>query len=440
MTTDVFKNRSVLNSRSKEQHPDSYYAATANPIPDYPVLEGEHTADVCVVGAGLTGTSCALELAKRGYRVVVLEANRVAWGASGRSGGQMIFGYSCGEDTLNALIGPADARTLWDMSLEAIDLVRERVREHAIDCDLAPGHLHAALKPRQMRTLEGWCATLEDRYGYPSLELWDRDRIRSTVASDRYIGGLYDANSGHLHPLNYTLGLVSAADRAGAVFFEGSCATGVSSGPQPVVSTGTGSVKCRYVVLGGNAYLGPLYPRLAARIMPVGTYIGASEPLGRERAQALISGNIAVADTNFVLDYFRLSSDYRMLFGGRVSYSTVVPPNLAAAMQRRMLKVFPQLDGVGMEYAWGGYVGITRNRAPDFGRINDNIFYAQGFSGHGIALTGLAGKLMAEAVAGSAERFDLFGRIPHRDFPGGTLLRTPALVLAMAWYRLRDLL
>lgn len=197
-------------------------------MPDYPVLEGEHSADVCVIGAGLTGTSCALELAQRGYKVIVLEAERAAWGASGRSGGQLIFGYSCGEEILEKLIGPDDARRLWDMSLEAVDLVRERVREHSIECDLVPGHVHAALKPRQMRALEGWRRTLGDRYGYRSVELWDRSRIRAAVASDRYIGGLYDSNSGHLHPLNYTLGLVNAADHAGAAFFEGSRATGIS--------------------------------------------------------------------------------------------------------------------------------------------------------------------------------------------------------------------
>lgn len=425
---------------AKEQHVNSYYAASANAVPDYPVLEGAHTADVCVVGAGLTGASCALELARRGYRVVVLEANRVGWGASGRSGGQMIFGYSCGEDNLEKWLGPDDARRVWDMSLEAIELIRERVREHAIDCDLAAGHLHTALKPRQMRMLEQWRGMLGDRFGYASLELWDREATRAAVASERYIGGLFDPNSGHLHPLNYTLGLVRAADRAGAAFFEGSRATGIAPGVEPVVTTERGSVKCRYVVLGANAYLGGLNRRLAARIMPVGTYIGASEPLGAERARSLIRDNLAVADTNFVLDYFRLSGDHRMLFGGRVSYSTVVPPDLVAAMKRRMVKVFPQLSDVAVDYAWGGYVGITRNRAPDFGRIGENVFYAQGFSGHGIALTGLAGKLMAEAVAGSAERFDVFSRIPHADFPGGTLLRTPALVLAMFWYRLRDLL
>jgi len=425
---------------AKAAHVDSYYAASANPMPDYPVLEGEHTADVCVVGAGLTGVSCALELARRGYRVIVLEANRVAWGASGRSGGQMIFGYSCGEDKLEKWLGGDDARKVWDMSLEAVDLIRERVSEHGIECDLATGHVHTALKPRQMRALEEWHDFLTERYRYSSVELWDAQKTRAAVASDRYIGGLYDSNSGHLHPLNYTLGLVKAADRAGAVFHEGSSVTAITPGSEPVVRTERGEVRCRFVALGGNAYLGSLNPRLAARIMPVGTYISATEPLGAERAGALIPDNIAVADTNFVLDYFRLSADHRMLFGGRVSYSTVVPPNLTQAMKRRMLTVFPQLDDARIDYAWGGYVGITRNRAPDFGRIDNNIFYAQGFSGHGIALTGLAGKLMAEAVAGTAERFDIFSRIPHANFPGGELLRTPALVLAMFWYRLRDLI
>jgi gamma-glutamylputrescine oxidase len=425
---------------TKETHVDSYYAASANAIPDYPILAGDHSADVCVVGGGLTGTSCALELAKRGYRVIVLEANRIGWGASGRSGGQMIFGYSCGEAALERLVGPDDARKLWDMSLEAVELIRERVRTYGIDCDLAPGHLHAALKPRQMRDLEDWFSALANRYGYPSLQLWDRERVRSEVATERYIGGMYDSNSGHLHPLNYTLGLASAADRAGAIVFEGSRVTGISRGREATVSTDGGTVKCRHVVLGGNAYLGPLNPKLAARLMPVGTYIGATVPLGAKRARSLIPDNLAVADTNFVLDYFRLSADHRMLFGGRVSYSTVVPPDLASAMKRRMLKVFPQLGDAEIEYVWGGYVGITRNRAPDFGRLDDNIYYAQGFSGHGIALTGLAGKLMAEAVAGTAERFDVFNRIPHRVFPGGAPLRTPALVLAMLWYRIRDML
>lgn len=409
-------------------------------MPEYPQLFGEESADVCVIGAGLTGVSCALELARQGYRVIVLEAHRVAWGASGRSGGQMIFGYSCGEGTLKTLVGPGEARKLWDMSLEAVELVRDRVSRYDIDCDLTPGHFHAALKPRQMRALEAWQKTLSGEYGYRSPELWDRQTTRGSLGTDRYIGGLYDANSGHLHPLNYTLGLAAAAEKAGAVFFESSRAVSLSPGPENKVYTETGWVRCPYVILSGNAYLGSLDAGLAARIMPVGTYIGATEPLGADRARSLIANNMAVADTNFVLDYFRLSADYRLLFGGRVSYSTVVPPNLSVAMKRRMLKVFPQLQDAQIEYAWGGYVGITRNRAPDFGRLADNIFYAQGFSGHGIALTGLAGKLMAEAVAGSAERFDVFTRIPHRKFPGGTLLRTPALVLAMFWYRLRDLL
>lgn len=425
---------------TRTQHVDSYYAASANTAPQYPMLVGKHSADVCVVGAGLTGVSCALELAARGYRVIVLEANRVGWGASGRSGGQMIFGYSCGEEVLEKLIGAEDAHRLWDMSLEALDLIRNRVRQHGIECDLTAGQLHAALKRRQVRGLEHWLDKLGNGYGYRSLELWDSDKVRSVVDSERYIGGLYDANSGHLHPLNYTLGLAAAADAAGASFYEDSRAVKVSRDRHPTVRTESGSVKCRYLVLGGNAYLGEFNKKLAARIMPVGTYIGATGRLGAARAQALITNNMAVTDVNFVLDYYRLSADHRLLFGGRVSYSKVEPPNLPFVMRRRMLKVFPQLSDVKMDYTWGGYVAITRNRAPDFGRLADNIFYAQGFSGHGIALTGLAGKLMAEAVAGTAERFDVFTRIPHRDFPGGTLLRTPALVLAMLWYRLRDLL
>ncbi|GAA3532037.1 FAD-binding oxidoreductase [Zobellella aerophila] len=421
-------------------HTDSYYAASLNLPLAYPTLEENLDVDVCIVGAGITGAAAALTLAEKGYRVAVLEANRVGWGASGRNGGQMIFGYACEQSKLTRMVGLETSRALWDISIEAMTLMRRRIHDHGIDCDLADGHLHAAVKPRHMQELEAWAEDLIRNFGYQGLQLWDRQRLRRQLASDAYLGGLYDPNSGHVHPLNYTLGLVKAAAQAGAVFFEQSPVTRIERGATPVAHAPGGQVRCRQLLLCGNAYLQHLVPEIERKLMPVGTYITATEPLGRERAEALIANNMAVADLNFVLDYFRLSADHRLLFGGRVSYSRLDPPNLAAAMGRRLRTVFPQLAGVHQQYTWGGYVGITLNRAPHFGRLERNIYYAQGFSGHGLALTGMAGSLMAEAVAGDAERFDLFGRIPHRDFPGGRLLRTPALVLAMAWYRLRDLL
>jgi gamma-glutamylputrescine oxidase len=422
-------------------HTHSYYAASANQQIECSVLKGSHTADVCIVGAGITGLSAALNLAERGYTVTVLEAKIVGWGASGRSGGQMIFGFGCDMSVIEKSAGKVAAKAMWDMSVEAIDVLRQRVDQHQIQCDLQQGHLHAAIKPRHMDELEQWQGELERDYGYGSLSLWNKQQVQSKMASERYIGGLYDANSGHIHPLNYTLGLARAALNAGVTIHTGSAVTKVTRKSKAnVCHTEQGHITSQQVLFCGNAYIGNLVPEISNKIMPVGTYIGATQPLGKDRAEALINNNMAVADINFVLDYFRMSADFRMLFGGRVSYSTVAPANLTQAMRQRMLSVFPQLLDVKMDYSWGGNVAITMNRGPHFGQVGKDLYFAQGFSGHGIAATGLAGKLLAEAVAGQAERFDLFKEISHLPFPGGTLFKTPALVLAMAWYRLRDML
>jgi gamma-glutamylputrescine oxidase len=423
-----------------QPHTDSYYAASRNLELSYPELEGELEVDVCVIGSGITGASAALHLAERGYRVAVLEGQRVGWGASGRSGGQKIFGFGCDMAKLRRIAGRDDAKRLWDMSVEALDLLDALVERHAIACDHALGHLHAAIKPRQMRDLEEEYELLTRDFGYDGLRLMEKGELPQVIRTERYLGGLFDPRSGHVHPLNYTLGLVQAAERAGAQFFEGTPATRVERGAKPVVHTPGGRVRAEHVVLCANAYLDGLEPKPWRRIMPVGTYIIATEPLGEERARSLLPTNAAIADINFVLDYFRLSGDHRMLYGGRVSYSTLQPLNLEQSLRPRMKKVFPELADVRVDYAWGGFVAITQNRAPHFGRLDRNIYFAQGFSGHGIALTGLAGKLMGEAIAGTAERFDVFTRIPHMPFPGGRWFRTPALVLAMAWYRMRDLL
>jgi gamma-glutamylputrescine oxidase len=421
-------------------HVQSYYAASANPAPARPPLDGEVTADVCVVGGGIAGCSTALHLAERGYRVVLLEGRRVAWGASGRSGGQAIFGFAAGQDKLAAQVGRDDARRMFDVSVEALDLLRERVERHTIDCDLHWGQMHVAIKPRHETELKAWRDALAADYGYDSLRWLERGELRSLLATERYTGGLYDTRSGHLHPLNYTLGLASAAESAGVSIHEGSQVVAIGHGDPATVRTAAGSVRAKHVALCCNAYIDELSPKLRARIMPVGTYIVATEPLGRDRIEGLIRENVAVTDVNWVLDYFRRSADHRLLFGGRVSYSGLDPLNTRGATRARMLKVFPQLADVEIEYAWGGYVDITMSRAPDFGRLAPNVYYLQGFSGHGIALTGMAGRLVAEAIAGQAERFDLFTRLQHRDFPGGRLFRTPALVLAMLWFRLKDLL
>jgi gamma-glutamylputrescine oxidase len=403
-------------------------------------LRGEHRADVVVLGGGIAGCSAALHLAKRGYRVALLEAHVVGYGASGRSGGQTIFGLAAGQQALVAQVGRADARRLFDLSVEALDLTQSLIREYAIDCDYHANHVHVAVKPRHLHELADWCRELHQDYDYPSARLLNRDELQAHVRSERYLGGLIDPRSGHLHPLKFTQGVARAAEAAGANIFENSQVLRYEDGPEVLVHTAQGTVRCAHLVLCGNAYIGAVAPSLARRILGVGTYIIATEPLSEERIRALLPSNAAIADINWILDYFRSSADQRLLFGGRVSYSAVQPPHLAESMRRRMIRVFPTLRDVKVGYAWGGYLDITMSRAPNFGRLAPNVFYMQGFSGHGMSLTGLAGKLVAEAIAGTAERFDVFARIPHRDFPGGALFRRPSLVMAMLYYRLRDLM
>lgn len=420
-------------------HIPSWYSATAHPAPDHPQLRGAERADVVVLGGGITGLSTAIELADRGYSVIVLEGERVGWGASGRSGGQAIFGYGCDMSKIEAQLGRDDARKLFDWTVEGVELIAERCRKYAIDCDWQPGHAHAAIKPRQIDELKRWQDDLAGNYGYTGTELWDRARLQQDLATERYRALLFDPRSGHLHPLNYTIGLARAAQSLGVRIFEGSRVESVVEGAELVFRTAHGEARGKFGVLAGNAWLSGVMPKLEAKIMPVGTYICASAPLGAQRAKALIRNHMAVADINFVLDYFRLSSDHRMLFGGRVSYSKLDPPGLRARMRSRMLDVFPQLGDVAVDHVWGGYVDISMNRAPHWGRIGSNLYFAQGFSGHGIAATGLAGRVIAEAIHGQAARLDLYQRIRHVDFPGGRLMRTPALVLAMLWFRIKDL-
>jgi gamma-glutamylputrescine oxidase len=420
----------------------SYYAASARAAAQRPQLQGSVDADVCVVGGGIAGCSAALHLAERGLKVVLLEEQRIGWGASGRSGAQAIQGVAAGQAKLDRLIGVAAARRVWEVSVEGLALMRQLIRRFSIDCDWVDGYMLAAVKERQVRELRAELTELRDGYGYPSLRYVPREELRAILATDRYLGALYDTNSGHLHPLNYTLGLATAAESLGVHIFEGTRAVSFTdaAGAKVRISTPQGEVRARFLVLCGNVYLGATAPTLASKIMAVATYIVATEPLGNERARQLIANNAAVSDMNWVLDYFRRSADERLLFGGRVNYSGFKSFDAPSATRARMLKVFPQLEDVRVEYSWGGEVDITLNRAPHFGRLAPNIYFLQGFSGHGIALTGIAGKLAAEAIGGTAERFDVFARIPHANFPGGLALRRPALVLAMLYFRLKDLL
>ncbi len=421
-----------------EGHPDSWYAASANPAPAHPRLEGEVSADVCVVGGGFTGLSAALHVAERGYDVVLLEGERIGWGASGRNGGQICTGFSKGMEAVEEKLGMEAARACWAVAEEAKAEIRARVERHNIDCGLKWGYLHAATKPSAMEGLKQYQESLA-RYGCEDTRLLDRVALMERLKSPAYHGALWEGGAGHFHPLNYALGLADAAAAAGVQIFERSPVERVATGPKPAAYTDEGAVRAKHLVLAGNAYLGAVSRPLYRRIMPVASYVLATEPLGEDGARTTLPGDDAVSDTNFIVDYFRLSEDRRMLFGGRASYSQIRPRDLCAFIRPRLLKVFPQLAGARLDYCWEGNIGITVDRMPDIGRLDGEVWYAQGFSGHGVALAGMYGKLIAEAIAGQAERFDLMARFRHPPFPGGKL-RTPMLTLAMLWYRMRDAL
>lgn len=404
-----------------------------------PPLAGEARADVCVIGAGITGCSAALELAGRGYRVKLLDAQTVGWGASGRAGGHVMPGLGTGMDVVERGLGRDDARRVWAMTREAMGLIQDQVREHDIPCDLQWGYVHAALRRRHLRHYRGLQREMASDYGYDGLQWLDREALQERVRSERYLGGLYEAGAGSIHPLNYTLGLARAAQERGVELHEHSAVTAIDKGTPAVVRTAGGSVRADFVVLACNAYLDRLEPALDSRIMPVSNYVVATEPLSAEQVAGTLPKRDAVSDANFVLDYYHLSTDDRLLYGGEVSYDGREPRNLRQRLERKLVRLFPVLRGVRIEYIWGGRVGITLNRFPHFGRIGGNLWFAQGYSGQGLAMAGMAGRLLAEAIGGQAERFDVFARMRHRAFPGGRRMRTPLLVLATGFYRLRDL-
>ncbi|MBF0333841.1 MAG: FAD-binding oxidoreductase [Alphaproteobacteria bacterium] len=415
-----------------------YYQATAHPAPRRPALRGALACDVCVIGAGYTGLLAALELAERGFRVAVVEAHRVGWGASGRNGGQIVTGYSTDMSRVRRLTGVDDARLLWRMAEEAKTIVADRIARHAIDCDLRWGYLFAAAKPRHLAGLAEMAEDWARDYGYGRATPLDRAGLAAELGGGAYFGGLKDEGGGHLHPLNYALGLARAAEAAGVTLFEDSAALSVDA-DAATLRTAEGEVRANHLILCGNAHVGRLVPEAARRILPVATQMIATAPLGAERARRLIPSGAAVSDTNHIVDYFRLSADGRLLFGGGASYWSDGAGDPARAIGKRMRRVFPELADVAIEHAWTGHVAITANRMPWFGRVGRRLWFAHGYSGHGVLLTAIAGRLLAEAVAGTEERFDVYARIPHAPFPGGRA-RAPLLALAMAWYRLLDLL
>ncbi|MHA6491976.1 NAD(P)/FAD-dependent oxidoreductase [Pseudomonas borbori] len=424
------------------EHATSYYAASINRQLAFPSLSGDVRADVCIVGGGFSGLNTAIELAQKGLSVVLLEARKVGWGASGRNGGQLIRGVGHGVEQFEPVIGAQGVRELKLMGLEAVDIVRQRVEHFRIDCDLTWGYCDLANKPGH---LEGFAEDMAElkQLGYRhEMRLLQPEQMHQVVGSDRYVGGLIDMGSGHLHPLNLALGEAAAAQMLGVQLFEKSPAVRIDYGREVRVHTTQGMVRAAHLVLGCNAYLNELNPTLGGKVLPAGSYVIATEPLSEAQARALIPQNMALCDQRVALDYYRLSADRRLLFGGACHYSGRDPADIAAYMRPKMLAVFPQLQEAKIDFQWGGMIGIGANRLPQIGRLKDqpNVYYAQAYSGHGVNATHLAGKLLGDAIAGQASgAFDLFAKVPHMTFPGGRLLRSPLLALGMLWHRLKEL-
>jgi gamma-glutamylputrescine oxidase len=425
------------------QHAASYYAASVNRQLAYPPLGGDLQVDVCIVGGGFSGLNTAIELARKGLTVALLEARKIGWGASGRNGGQLIRGVGHGVEQFENVIGQDGVRELKLMGLEAVELVRQRVEEFQIDCDLTWGYCDLANKPEHLAGFAEDKAELESLGYRHQLRLLEPEQMHEVVGSDNYVGGMIDMGSGHLHPLNLALGEAVAAASLSVQLFEDSPVTRIDHGREVRVHTARGQVRAKYLVLACNAYINGLEPTLSGKVLPAGSYVIATEPLSEAQARSIIPQNMALCDQRVALDYYRLSADRRLLFGGACHYSGRDPADIAAYMQPKMLKVFPQLQGVRIDYQWGGMIGIGANRLPQIGRLKDqaNVFHAQAYAGHGVNATHLAGKLLAEAIAGQESRgFELFAKVPHMTFPGGKYLRSPLLALGMAWHRLKELL
>ena len=419
------------------RYPASYYRATANPAPERPALEGEVAAEVCVVGAGYTGLSAALELAERGHKVVMLEAAKVGWGASGRNGGQIVNGLNAGLDTIARRYGESTARFVAGVVQEGGRIIRERVARHGIACDLKDGNVFAALTPAHLRGLEAKQA-LWRRYGHDNFEMLDRAGIRRHVGSELYAGGMLDRTGGHLHPLNLALGQAAAIEGLGGTIHEASPVVAIEDvAGRPLVRTARGSVRPEALILAGNAYLGRLVPALENRVMPFSTQIIATAPLG-ENARWTLPTDMAVEDVRYVLDYYRLSADGRLLFGGGTVYGGTDPADIRAKLVPNLGRVFPQLKGVAVDFAWSGNCAISFSRVPQLGRLGPASYFAQGYRGHGVVGSHLFGRILAEAVDGDRARFDVFAAVPWVPFPGGRRFAVPYSVLGSWWYGLRD--
>jgi len=414
---------------------DSWYTASAGTPRNFAALEGDHDTDVCVIGGGYTGLSTALHLRKRGYRVILLEANRLGWGASGRNGGHVGTGQRVDQATLEKWMGLNTAKDLWRLGLDAVQLVESLVEELGIECELGQGNLHLAAKAGHAEELAEEVNHLRDRYGYEQISYIEQDDLSAHTSAQGFYGASLDRGARHLHPYKYALGLAKGVADAGAEVYESTPALAVHG---KRVKTPQGTVTAKRIVMACNGYLGKLAPKLASNIMPINNFMIATEPLSEDICRQLSGDNTSLSDTLFVINYWKLSADGRLLFGGGENYSSRFPKDIKNFVRPHMLRIYPELKDTRIDYGWGGTLAITLNRMPDFGRVGEHLLYAQGFSGHGVPTATMAGKLLAAAIDNDSQSFDLMGSIPTHRFPGGTLLRWPGLVAGMLFYSLLD--
>ncbi|AWX99008.1 oxidoreductase [Marinomonas primoryensis] len=420
------------------KHEPSYYEATAKNVRDRPQLVGDHSADICIIGGGFTGASAALHLAEAGYQVILLEANEIGWGASGRNGGQICQGHNMGHVDMVSKVGKETADLLWQTSIDSVTMVKDLITKYQIDCDLTAGVLHVASKSRHADEIKEEVHYKRSILQYEGVDFLDAKAVSDKLGTDRYYGGEWYKEGAHIHPLNFALGLAKAAEAYGAKLYDNSAVLEYLDGKNPEVMTAKGRVKCRYLLFACNGYLGHLNGPAARKIMPINNFIIATEPLPEAVADRINPDRIAVADSKFVVNYYRLSRDRRMLWGGGENYSQRFPKDIAGFVKKHMVATYPELGDYHIDYAWGGTLAITLNRMPHIARQQENIFVAHGYSGHGVAMATYAGAIFAKAVQGSLEEIDAFEKLPTRDFPGGTLLRWPGLVAGMLYYSMLD--
>ena len=421
------------------EYPNSYYATTTKLLTRFPCLQEDLACDVCVVGGGYTGLSTALSLSEQGYKVILLEANRVAFGASGRNGGQVCSGQRWDVTELKKSFGLEKTKMLWDIGEAAKKEVRDRILKHKISCDYAPGIIHAELRKKSLAGCIAEVSQLKSDHGYDKIKYLDQTSIQSLLGTEKYVGGSLDMGAGHLHPLKFGIGLARAADQSGVKIFEGSRVRKIEKGAMLRIETeGKKTIRSKFLVLGCNGYIGNLEPEVSSRVMPINNFICVTEPLGKQKAENLIKRNLAVADSKFVVNYYRLTPDFRLLFGGGENYRYSFPKNISGKVKAAMIEIYPQLTETKIDFSWGGTLAVTMNRLPDFRRINSNIFSASGYSGQGVAMATMAGRVISEVIRGQSEKFDILSNLPTPRFPGGTILRWPLMALAMLWYSTRD--